>query len=381
MSDAAVKPDDVRAAFAALADVVSVTARRVGAALVECLDWRTWTSPDAVEQAAGWTGGVRRKRVAGFCAYRSPRSVSYGLRELEDAGFLFTKNRTHMSSWYRLNVGAVLAAAAARRSALQEAAVAANNPAEASTAPASIAPASMAPASMAPAEVVDRLAWAEALVGRLVPDWARAADGKRPRDLAVLALVYARECWGAIEAERLAPTLAKRLARLWRGRGRPALTEYVGELLVVVRVVREHNAQAYAKSKRTISWVNLLRDRTWSEALTAAASTSSDARAPDAAPRGPSPAPVAPPPAARVGDWLALGEADWAGFRAALTAAAAKTKDAALIDDVRRLTSCPPSSMRAAFARQILDDMAQHDELPEAPPRPGPVEAQAPPGG
>ncbi|MCK6525303.1 hypothetical protein L6R49_28190, partial [Myxococcota bacterium] len=122
MSDAAViKPDDVRAAFAALADVVSVTARRVGMGLVECLDWRTWCSPDAVKQAAGWTGGIRRKRMAGFCSYRSARSVSYGLRELEDAGFLQTTNRKHMSSWYRLNVAAVLAAAAARRSALEEA--------------------------------------------------------------------------------------------------------------------------------------------------------------------------------------------------------------------------------------------------------------------
>ena len=151
--------------------------------------------------------------------------------------------------------------------------------------------------------------------------------------------------------------------------------------MVVVAAVRAHNAQAYAKNKRVISWTHLLRDRTWSEALTAAASTSSDARAPGVAPRGPSPAPVAPRPAARVGAWLALSEADWPGFRAALTAAAAKTQDAALIDDVRRLTSCPPSSMRRAFTRQILDEMAGHDELPEAPPRPGPVEAQAPPGG
>lgn len=343
-----VTPDQVRQAFAELGDVLSSNARRVGAALVNCLDWSTWTSPDQRQQEPGWSGGIRRRRLAAFAAYRSVRSVSYGLRELELSGVLQVHNRHHMTHWYALDVGTLLGLALhgrrARRAEPVEAAVEHTEDSEVRVHAQREDPIAM------------RLDWARELLGNRAPSWALRQDRRRPLDLAAAALVFSRECWGPRQAPELAPAVAGRLQRLRERLGLP-LEELLAQLVKVARWAALH--------QKGLSPHHVLRPSTWARVLPEALQAW-ESGPPPASP----PSPVEPPeqPAEPLEDWLGFAAREWSEFTPLLQRAAALVDDRAVAADVEAALGMPAGWRREAFLADLVRTLTHLRALPERPP-------------
>lgn len=361
-------PELVRRAIHDLKDVVSITGRRVLLGMVERLDWHTWRSndPKTLDREHA-DRGVRRSSLARSALYSSRRSVSYGLRELEEVQLLKVKHRKGFTSWYKLDVRLLLALAAGRR---PRPADDDDDESSTTTAPASTttAPASTMNASPEVEAVRARLAAADLLVGRSCPAWAALACRRRSRDLAVLAVLAAVEAYGERDALDVAQGLSGRLGRLWLELGQPDMITFGGQLVKVITYLRDHPGPRQELHR-------VLRKTRWDE-VSIKAITAWSSPAPGVAPTGPQPKPsAAPPPSAPspVDLWASLASETFGAFLGALRPSLAALPAApALLDDLTRAEAAGPGWRREELVRGVLRYVAQLGALPEAPPGTGP---------
>lgn len=258
MTTLAISPTDVRRAWSALDELPGI-ARRVGRALVECLDWRSWSSPEPVD-CLDPARGISRRRLAEL-ADCSPRSVSRALADLQLSGLVQIQRRTWLESWYRLDAGELVRIWRERGEANRRARVrrllgrssgveslegttsASGAPAEGTSSPAPARPLSAA------------LERARERLGQSWPSWA--ARHPRPRDLAALASVWAEVL--DPRPELAAGLYAPRIAALWRAVDLD-VDQMAEALAAVAAVVR---AGVQMRPGRYLSAWDALRPRRW----------------------------------------------------------------------------------------------------------------------
>lgn len=364
-------PELVRRAIHDLKDVVSITGRRVLLGMVERLDWNTWRSNDPKDLDREHADrGVRRSALARSALYSSRRSVSYGLRELEEAQLLKVKRRKGFSSWYKLDVRLLLALAAGRRPHPADDDESSTASASTTTAPAltTTAPASTVSSSPEVEAVRARLAAADLLVGRTCPAWAALACRRRSRDLAVLCVLAAVEMYGERDALDVAQSLSGRLGRLWVELGQPDMITFGGQLVKVITYLRDHPGPRQELHR-------VLRKTRWDE-VSIKAITAWGLPSPGVAPTGPQPkasAAQSPSAPSAVDLWASVASESFGAFLGALRPSVATLEAApALCDDLTRAEAAGPGWRREELVRGVLRYVAQLGALPEAPPGTGP---------
>lgn len=238
MSVAAPTIGPVRAAWGAL-DELPVAARRVGTALVELLDWKTWCSvePTLCDDPRR---GITRRRIAER-ANLGVRQVTRGLAQLRLSGLVEVTRRRWLQSWYRLDALALVAwatdARAARRIARVNAILLGDEP----------APTGAAPAPPKPG--AEALARASAAQPR-TPDWAQSS--KRPGDLHPLVWVFATTLHGEDLAREKLGAYAARMETLCRRYkvGEELPVDTFAGLLVTVATWLRHDGRILSKREQ-----------------------------------------------------------------------------------------------------------------------------------
>lgn len=227
----------VRAAWGVLDDL-PVTARRVGTAITELLDWKTWCSPEPTVMDNP-RRGITRQRI-GERANLSVRSVTRGLAELRLAGLVEVTRRRWLQSWYRLDAPGLLGRAASaradRRTARLRTILLGDEPAPVAAAP------------------VPTCTGAEALTrARLAqphrPGWSEHSD--RPDDLARLVWVFATTLHGEDKAPERLGSYGPSLERLRRDYqvGEALPVERFAAQLVTVATWLRHDGRAVLNTR------------------------------------------------------------------------------------------------------------------------------------
>lgn len=258
MSTLTISPTDVRRAWSAIDELPGI-ARRVGRALVECLDWGSWSSPEPVD-CLDPARGISRRRLAEL-ADCSPRSVSRALADLQLSGLVQVQRRTWLESWYRLDAGELVRLWRERGEASRRARVrrllGRSSGAESLQGPVSASGASdEGTRSLAPARPLSAaLARARERLGPAWPSWA--SRHPTPRDIAALAMVWAEVL--DPRPELAAGLYAPRIAALWRSTDLDV--DAMAEALAAVAAVIREGVQA--RPGRYVSAWDALRPRRW----------------------------------------------------------------------------------------------------------------------
>lgn len=230
----------VRAAWGVL-DSLSVTARRVGTALTELLNWPTWTSPEPTV-CDNPRRGITRQRI-GERANLSVRSVTRGIAELRLSGLLTVRRRTWLQSWYALDALELLARAGDARVTRREARLRKILLGD--------EPAPVVEALPPPSPGAEALARAAAAQPRR-PAWSE--HSRRPDDLARLVWVFTAALHGEEQVPDRQHLYAGRMESLAHAckLGELVTVEILAQQLVTVATWLRHDGRALlSKRERT----------------------------------------------------------------------------------------------------------------------------------